>query len=89
MKLIVRSIYFKLKRYVGDKEASSMAIVALRLPTGWEAVEHTVESLKEKVDLRRHEINENRVHLYFDQVKILLFKLRKNIDYLIMQVFNS
>ena len=45
-----------------------MVIVALRLPTGWEVVEETIESLKKSDDLKRDEINENKVDLYFDQV---------------------
>ena len=46
-----------------------MAIVALKLPTGWTADVNSIESLKQQVDLRRHEINENKVNLYFDEVK--------------------
>lgn len=45
-----------------------MAIVSLRLPTGWIADEGSIESLRNLVDLRRHELDENKVNLYFDEV---------------------
>ena len=45
-----------------------MAIVALRLPTGWGADEASIEKLRNQVDLKRYEINENKVHLYFDEL---------------------
>ena len=45
-----------------------MAIVALRLPTGWTADVDSIEKLRDQVNLMRHGINENNVHLYFNEV---------------------
>ena len=46
-----------------------MSIVSIKLPSGWIAIEESIELLKEMVDLKRFEItNENRIFLYFDQV---------------------
>jgi hypothetical protein len=50
-----------------------MAIVSLRLPTGWIADEASIETLRSLVNLRRHELNENKVNLYFDEVKNLFY----------------
>lgn len=47
-----------------------MAIVAVRLPSGWEADESSIQKLTNKVDLKRFEIDENKISLYFDQVII-------------------
>jgi hypothetical protein len=74
--------YFKtknVKRYVGSKDSSSMAIVSLRLPTGWIADEGSIESLRNLVDLRRHELDENKVNLYFDEVILLNLLFRKKL----------
>ncbi len=51
-----------------------MAIVSLRLPTGWIADEASIETLRSLVNLRRHELNENKVNLYFDEVSYCLIK---------------
>jgi hypothetical protein len=47
-----------------------MAIVNLRLPSGWTPVESSIPDLQNdlNVKLKRHEINENKVVLYFDEV---------------------
>lgn len=51
-----------------------MSIISVKLPSGWKAIEETIEFLKISVELRRFEIsNENRVFLYFDEVKKSLF----------------
>jgi hypothetical protein len=55
-------------RYSGKKEKSDMAIISIRLPTGWMPLEDSVENLKQTVDLKRYEINENKLNLYFDEV---------------------
>lgn len=48
-----------------------MAIVNLRLPSGWIPVEDSIKKLIDdtSVNLKRHEINENRVILYFEEVR--------------------
>lgn len=53
-----------------------MAIVSLRLPSGWIPIEDTIENLvkDEKLNLKRHEINENKISLYFDEVLIIFVK---------------
>ncbi len=54
---------------MGENEKTGMSIVSIKLPTGWTAIEESIELLKEMVDLKRFEIsNENRIFLYFDQV---------------------
>lgn len=45
-----------------------MVIIGLRLPSGWQAVESSVKKLEQSQNLRRFEINENRLSLYFDEV---------------------
>ena len=57
-----------------------MAIVGIRLPTGWIADESSVENLRALVGVRRHELNDNKVNLYFDEVRsfILINKLFLN-----------
>jgi len=55
-------------KYVGEKEASSMAMVSLKLPTGWNAIEESVERLKRSASLKRFEIKDCNVALYFDEV---------------------
>ena len=48
-----------------------MAIVNFRLPSGWIPVEESITNLTndENVKLKRYEINENKIALYFDEVK--------------------
>lgn len=60
-------------KYTGEKKTSdSMIIAFIRLPTGWEAVEQSVQSLEQKpIELRRYELKENRVSLYFDSLTAL------------------
>ena len=49
-------------------EVSSMAIVNFRLPSGWIPIEQSLEELKNfATQLKRYEINENKVSLYFDE----------------------
>lgn len=45
-----------------------MAIISIRLPSGWEPVESSIQSLTDSQDLKRFELNENKINLYFDQV---------------------
>lgn len=57
-----------------------MSIISVKLPSGWTVIEETIEILKRSVELRRFEIsNENRVFLYFDEVKKNLFILYNKI----------
>ena len=70
-------------RYIGG-QASGMAIVAIRLPTGWQAHEPTVQALRteESVRLKRYELNENKMSLYFDEVspdegKVFKFEIER------------
>ena len=59
------------KRYTGDKVKSSMALVNIKLPSGWAAIEESVEKLKESVGVKLFEINENVIVLYFDEVNLI------------------
>ena len=53
-----------------------MAIVNFRLPSGWKPIEESIEILKYMdTQLKRYEINENRVSLYFDEVIVLIMLL--------------
>ena len=45
-----------------------MVIIGLRLPSGWQGVEDTIKKLENSHDLRRYELNENKLNLYFDEV---------------------
>lgn len=49
-----------------------MAIVYLRLPTGWEPVHESILVLQNTKELKRFEIAENKINLYFNEV--CLFK---------------
>ncbi len=55
-------------KYVGQKETSSMAIISLKLPSGWNAIEESVEKLKSSANLKRFEAKDSNLALYFDQV---------------------
>jgi hypothetical protein len=57
-------------KYIGQKEISGMIIVAIRLPTGWEPNEQTIQELKvlPGVDLKRYELAENKVNFYFEDL---------------------
>lgn len=46
-----------------------MALVSVKLPSGWVPIEESIDKLKSTVELKRYEINENIVVLYFDQVR--------------------
>lgn len=46
-----------------------MVIINIRLPTGYEANEETINSLIKSHDLRRFELNQNKINLYFDEVR--------------------
>ena len=48
-----------------------MAIVSLKLPSGWNAIEQSVERLKSSSNLKRFEIKDSNVALYFDEVGFL------------------
>jgi hypothetical protein len=53
-----------------------MAIVNIRLPSGWIPIEESIEKLKYMdAQLKRYEINENKVSLYFDEVITLIILL--------------
>jgi hypothetical protein len=53
-----------------------MAIVNIRLPSGWIPIEESIEKLKYMdAQLKRYEINENKVSFYFDEVIILIILL--------------
>ena len=53
-----------------------MAIVNIRLPSGWIPIEESIEKLKYMdAQLKRYEINENKVSLYFDEVITLIVLL--------------
>ncbi|RNA09103.1 alpha-2-macroglobulin 1 [Brachionus plicatilis] len=52
----------------GDEDSNSMVIIGVRLPSGWEAVESSVIMLKTSNDLRRYELKENKLSLYFDEL---------------------
>jgi hypothetical protein len=62
-----------MQRYtVADKSAtSSMAIVQMRLPTGWKPNEDSIQRLMNapEVLLKRYELAENTVSFYFDEVQ--------------------
>lgn len=49
-----------------------MAMVNIKLPSGWVPIEESIEKLKSSVDLKRFEINENLIVLYFNEVTIYL-----------------
>jgi len=55
-------------KYTGDKVKSSMALVNIKLPSGWASIEESVEKLKESVGVKLFEINENVIVLYFDEI---------------------
>lgn len=60
-----------------------MAIVAIRLPSGWEADQDSIQKLTQTVDLKRFEVVENKISLYFDQViSFIYFFFRKYSFYL-------
>lgn len=61
---------------MGAKNSSSMAIVNIRLPSGWEAIKDSIEKLTTQVDLKRFEIDQNKINLYFDQVTFSLITLK-------------
>lgn len=48
-----------------------MALVSVKLPSGWTPIEESIDKLKSTAELKRYEINENIVVLYFDQVREL------------------
>ena len=52
-----------------------MAIVHFRLPSGWVPLEETIANLADdsSAKLKRHELNENKLSLYFEEVRILFF----------------
>ncbi|CAF0775839.1 unnamed protein product [Brachionus calyciflorus] len=52
----------------GEEDSNGMVIVGLRLPTGWEPVEESVKVLEDTHDLRRFELKENKLSLYFDEL---------------------
>jgi hypothetical protein len=69
-------------KYIGEKEASNMAMVSVKLPSGWVPVEESIERLKSTAELKRYELAENVAVLYFDQVKptlAFIFFLRMNL----------
>ena len=45
-----------------------MALVSIKLPSGWKALEEKIEVLKRSIDLKRYEVNENIIVLYFDEI---------------------
>ncbi len=45
-----------------------MALINIKLPTGWTAIEESLINLKTTVDLKRYEINDIQIVLYFDEV---------------------
>ena len=57
-----------LKRYLGLEEKSNMALISIKLPSGWIPIEETIQILKKTFDLKRFELKENLIVLYFDQV---------------------
>ena len=64
------------KRYVGEMDKSDMVIVNLRLPSGWEAVEDDLESMLNRGEIQRYELNEGRVFIYLDHVSLIILKLK-------------
>lgn len=55
-----------------DQDSNSMVIIGLRLPSGWHGVEDSIKKLENSHDLRRYELNENKLSLYFDEVIFLI-----------------
>jgi hypothetical protein len=45
-----------------------MVIVSIRLQSGWVPIEESIAQLVGNAELKRHELNENKIFLYFDQV---------------------
>jgi hypothetical protein len=56
-----------------EKESSEMAIISVRLPTGWIPIEESIQNSPNRNSLSRFDINdgEGRVYLYFDKVSRL------------------
>ena len=50
-----------------------MAIIHFRLPSGWLPAEDTIANLIDdsNAKLKRHEINENKISLYFEEVRLI------------------
>ncbi len=47
-----------------------MVIVSIRLQSGWVPIEESLIQLVGNIELKRHELNENKIFLYFDKVFI-------------------
>jgi hypothetical protein len=58
-------------KYTGQKAKSGMIIVFVRLPSGWQSVENSIQLLTSdrRVDLKRYEIAENKVNFYFEDLE--------------------
>ncbi len=68
LKIKIKTFFENFKRYTGKNDKSSMVLVSVRLPSGWSFIDETIDILKETVDLKRYEINENKIFFYFDEV---------------------
>ena len=73
--------------YVGDKDASGMIIASIRLPTGFQPDEESIRSLRNDldVDLRRFEIHENKVNLYFEE---LVKNVEKDFEFQVNKIYD-
>ena len=57
-----------------------MALISIKLPSGWLPIEKTIQILKKTIDLKRFELKENIIVLYFDQVNSLISFSLSNIQ---------
>jgi hypothetical protein len=48
-----------------------MVIISIRLQSGWVPIEESITQLIGNTELKRHELNENKIFLYFDKVFFL------------------
>lgn len=65
-----------------------MAIVAIRLPSGWEADQDSIQKLTATVGLKRFEVVENKISLYFDEVNLKRKNCKKISYYLFVFVLS-
>jgi hypothetical protein len=67
-----------IKSFIAENNPNSMAIVSVRLPTGWKPNEESLTKLTNNLDimLKRYELNENTVNFYFDEVCCCVDKIK-------------
>lgn len=68
-----------------------MAIIHFRLPSGWVPIEESIINLRQDANakLKRHEINENKISLYFDEVRLFFHENESKFKFIVFFRFQN